>query len=234
VSSTAFPTTIGKQYVISYWVRSAAPGGSIRLSTGPSSAQYQTDQAIGTEWQQIAWTITASIASTTFLFDMGQVATTYYIDDVSVKEVNTGSGWGWTKLKDAVLNPGPHTLTIAYNAGGNAKLDKLVLATSMASISGLGGQATYCGIVTGTAKAGAGTAIEVYPNPAKNSINIKLGADQQHVRTIEVVDTMGRVLSQVKVGKQSTLSIPSDKLKPGVYLLRFKGNTTKTQRVIIQ
>ncbi|MBC6605740.1 T9SS type A sorting domain-containing protein [Hymenobacter sp. BT188] len=234
VSSASFPTTIGKQYTISYWVRAAAPGGSIRLSTGPSSAQYQADQTIGTEWQQVSWTITASIASTTFLFDMGQVAATYYIDDVSVKEVNTGSGWSWTKLKDAALAVGPHTLTIAYNAGGSAKLDKIVLATSMASISGLGGLASYCGTVTSNGKAKAVSDIEIYPNPAEDKINIKLGAEHAHVKSVEVVDTLGRVLSKVNVGKQTTLSIPSDKLKPGVYMLRFKGGTTKTQRVVIR
>lgn len=87
VSSAAFATTPGKQYVISYWVKAASGGGSIRLSTGPTSAQYQGDQTIGTTYQQITWTITASIPSTTFLFDMGQAANTYYIDDVSVKEV---------------------------------------------------------------------------------------------------------------------------------------------------
>jgi endo-1,4-beta-xylanase len=87
VSSSAFATTPGKQYVISYWVKAASPGGSIRLSTGPTSSQYQGDQTIGTTYQNIIWTITANISSTTFLFDMGQVANTYYIDDVSVKEV---------------------------------------------------------------------------------------------------------------------------------------------------
>lgn len=87
VSSSAFATTPGKQYTISYWVKAASPNGSIRLSTGPSAAQYQGDQTIGTTYQQINWTITASLTSMTFLFDMGQVANTYYIDDVSVKEV---------------------------------------------------------------------------------------------------------------------------------------------------
>ncbi len=87
VSSAAFATTSGKQYAISYWVKAATPGGSIRLSTGPTSAQYQGDQTIGTTYQQIVWTITANLSSTTFLFDMGQVANTYFIDDVSVKEV---------------------------------------------------------------------------------------------------------------------------------------------------
>lgn len=87
VSSTAFPTVVGRQYTISYWVRAAAAGGSIRLSTGPTSSQFQGDQNIGTAWQQVSWTITANIASTTFLFDMGQAANTYFIDDVSVREV---------------------------------------------------------------------------------------------------------------------------------------------------
>jgi len=87
VSSSAFATTAGKQYTISYWVKAASPGGSIRLSTGPSAAQYQGDQTIGTTYQLVSWQITATLSSTTFLFDMGLVANTYYIDDVSVKEV---------------------------------------------------------------------------------------------------------------------------------------------------
>lgn len=87
VSSTAFTTAATKQYVISYWVKAASPGGSIRLSTGPTNAQYQGDQTIGTTYQNVIWTITANIGSTTFLFDMGQTANTYFIDDVSVKEV---------------------------------------------------------------------------------------------------------------------------------------------------
>ena len=143
VSSAAFPTTIGKQYVISYWVKAASAGGSIRLSTGPSNALYQADQAIGTSWQQISWTITASLTSTTFLFDMGQVANTYYIDDASVKEVNA-DGWRWVKLQDAVLSAGAHTLTVGYRDGG-AKLDKMLITTSSAVITGLGDTATNCG-----------------------------------------------------------------------------------------
>jgi hypothetical protein len=146
VSSAAFPTTVGKQYTISYWVRAAAPGGSIRLSTGPSSAQYQADQAIGTAWQQVSWTITASLTSTTFLFDMGQVANTYYIDDASVKEVNTGAtaGWQWARLRDVALSAGPHTLTIGYNSGGNTGLDKLLVTSYPLAVTGKGGAADNC------------------------------------------------------------------------------------------
>lgn len=90
VASDLFNTEIGKQYAVTYWVKAAAAGGSIRLSTqtsGGGSAQYQGDQTIGTTFQQITWTITANSPQTRILFDMGQVANTYYIDDASVKEV---------------------------------------------------------------------------------------------------------------------------------------------------
>ncbi|WP_460677345.1 glucuronyl esterase domain-containing protein [Hymenobacter coalescens] len=232
VSSAAFPTTIGKQYIISYWVRAANAGGSIRLSTGPSSAQYQGDQAIGTAWQQVSWTITASLASTTFLFDMGQVANTYYIDDVSVKEVGS-AGWRWTKLREAALTVGPHTLTIAYNAAGNAQLDKMVVATSTAAIAGKGAAATNCR-PTATRPGRGRSTMEVYPNPAADQITVKLGANAAHVRRIEVVDVVGRVQARLDVDKQSVLSIPRGQLKPGVYLLRFHGDTTEAQRIVLQ
>ena len=115
VSSSAFTTTSGKQYVISYWVKAAAAGGSIRLSTGPTSSQYQGDQTIGTAWQQISWTITANIASTTFLFDMGQAANTYFIDDVSVKEVIVPPGGAQIALKlDTALNNFITTMVMRY------------------------------------------------------------------------------------------------------------------------
>ena len=232
VSSAAFPTTIGKQYVISYWVRAAAAGGSIRLSTGPSSAQYQADQTIGTTWQQVSWTITASLASTTFLFDMGQVANTYYLDDASVKEVGT-AGWRWVKVKDAVLPVGSHTLTLAYNGGGSAQLDKVLVTTSNATFTDKGTAGTNCGTALATARTAASSGIAVYPNPAKDKITIDLGTNRSHVTSIAVVDAVGRVLSQVSVGQQTTLSLPSDKLKSGVYLLRFKGDVTTTQRLVI-
>jgi endo-1,4-beta-xylanase len=105
VSSAAFPTVAGRQYTISYYVKAATAGGSIRLSSGPTAAQYQGDQTIGTAWQLVSWTITASLSSTTFLFDLGQAANTYFIDDVSVKEVVAAPSGGQIVLKvDSALN----------------------------------------------------------------------------------------------------------------------------------
>lgn len=117
VSSAAFTTVPGKQYIISYWVKAASAGGSIRLSTGPTNAQYQGDQTIDATWKQVSWTITANIASTTFLFDMGQAANTYYIDDVSVKEVVVApSGAQVTAKVDQALNDFITTMVTRYKS----------------------------------------------------------------------------------------------------------------------
>jgi endo-1,4-beta-xylanase len=79
---------------ISYWVKAAAPGGSIRLSTQDPSqgnAQYQGDQSIGTTWQEVRWNIKAKTAQTRFFFDMGAAANTYFIDDISVRGLVAGN-----------------------------------------------------------------------------------------------------------------------------------------------
>ena len=53
------PLVAGKNYTISYMIRSEA-AGSVRCSTTPSGvASYQGDQATTTTWKQIEWKIAA-------------------------------------------------------------------------------------------------------------------------------------------------------------------------------
>ncbi|MFA0964972.1 carbohydrate binding domain-containing protein [Roseivirga sp. BDSF3-8] len=90
VASNPFPTTEGKTYFVSYWVKAESDGGSIRLSTQPN-ASYQGDQSIGTQWQEVTWSFTVNDTDpdqteTVIVFDMGQEANTYYIDNVRVVE----------------------------------------------------------------------------------------------------------------------------------------------------
>lgn len=91
VASDLFTTEAGKQYAITYYVKAASGTGSIRMSTqtsGGGSAQYQGDQSIPSSgFTLITWTITANSPQTRILFDMGANVNTYFIDDVSVKEV---------------------------------------------------------------------------------------------------------------------------------------------------
>lgn len=91
VASDLFPTVSGKQYTASYYVKAASGTGSIRLSTGVNgggSAQYQGDQNIPSSgFTLITWTFTANSPETRIVFDMGARVSTYFIDDISVKEV---------------------------------------------------------------------------------------------------------------------------------------------------
>ncbi|WP_028787246.1 endo-1,4-beta-xylanase [Terrimonas ferruginea] len=80
-ASDLINTTIGTQYVLSFWVRSLAGGYIMRTSTQPT-AQYQGNQTISNSWTQITWTFTAQDAQTRILFDLGETAGTLFIDDV--------------------------------------------------------------------------------------------------------------------------------------------------------
>ncbi len=101
--SPAFAVEDGKTYNISFWIKAANPGGSIRLSTSPDQNPpiqnaYQGDQdGIGTDWQQVTWSITATgdHPGVKLSFDIGKAANTYFIDDIIVEDAaNAGSGGG--------------------------------------------------------------------------------------------------------------------------------------------
>lgn len=90
LASDLFNTEAGKTYTISFWIKSATAGGSIRLSTQPN-AQYQGDQTTGTSWTQVSWSITAKDAQTRLLLDIGLKANTYFIDDITVTDASLGT-----------------------------------------------------------------------------------------------------------------------------------------------
>ena len=87
IASDLFNTTINTSYKVSFWIKSLSGAGSGRLSTQPT-AQYQSDFITTTNWKQITWTFQAKDAQTRILFDMGGVADTYFIDDVTVKDAS--------------------------------------------------------------------------------------------------------------------------------------------------
>jgi endo-1,4-beta-xylanase len=101
-------TTNGSQYLVSFWIKAAAAGGSIRLSsgtpTGQGSAQYQADQTIGTTWKEVTWAFTANAPQTRIVFDMGQAANTYFVDKVTVRELSQVGGTAVAAKVDEALN----------------------------------------------------------------------------------------------------------------------------------
>jgi endo-1,4-beta-xylanase len=85
VGSDLFNTTINTSYKVSFWIKALSAGGTGRLSTQPT-AQYQGDFSTTTDWTQVTWTFVAKDAQSRILFDMGAVANTYLIDDVTVTD----------------------------------------------------------------------------------------------------------------------------------------------------
>ncbi|WP_264537907.1 endo-1,4-beta-xylanase [Flavobacterium sp. N1736] len=84
--------TSGKEYTVSYMIRSEA-AGSVRCSTTPSTnAHYQGDQTTSTTWKLIEWKFTGNGTETGLNFDLGGTAGTYYIDNVVVTSGATSGG----------------------------------------------------------------------------------------------------------------------------------------------
>ncbi|GEO11320.1 hypothetical protein SAE01_38160 [Segetibacter aerophilus] len=88
VASDVFNTTVNTSYKVSFWIKAASAGGSGRLSTLPT-AQYQNDFNVTTDWSQITWTFSARDAQSRISLDMGAVANTYFIDDVTVTDASS-------------------------------------------------------------------------------------------------------------------------------------------------
>ncbi|MDT0678099.1 endo-1,4-beta-xylanase [Autumnicola musiva] len=87
------PLEEGTEYTYSFYVKADAPA-TIQVQLQGGSAQYSGPIEIGTTWTQITRTVTPTAGNDTFVFDFGQTATTFYIDDVVLTsgEVATGSG----------------------------------------------------------------------------------------------------------------------------------------------
>jgi endo-1,4-beta-xylanase len=83
--------TLGKDYTISYMIRSEAPG-SVRCSTTGTTAHYQGDLTTSTTWKLVEWKFTGNGTETGLNFDLGGAAGTYYIDNVIVTSGATTGG----------------------------------------------------------------------------------------------------------------------------------------------
>lgn len=94
LASDLFNTTIGTTYRVSFWIKAATSGGKMRVSTGPT-ASYSPDFTTASDWTLVEWTFVAQEAQSRILFDVGSMANTYFIDDVTVKSL-TSSGGGVT------------------------------------------------------------------------------------------------------------------------------------------
>lgn len=90
------PLEAGTEYTVSFYAKADAPAViQYQLQNPDYAADYSGGLDVGTTWSQIVTTITPTADDRNkIVFDFGQTATTFYIDDVVLTsgEVATGSG----------------------------------------------------------------------------------------------------------------------------------------------
>lgn len=91
LASDQFNTTSGTNYTVTFYIKAAAAGGKMRVSTDPN-AQYSADYNTTTDWAPYSYTFRANSAQTSIRLDMGYIANTYFVDDVTVTGPAVGSG----------------------------------------------------------------------------------------------------------------------------------------------
>jgi hypothetical protein len=73
--------------------------------------------------------------------------------------------------------------------------------------------------------------ITAYPNPAKDRITFDFGGAQ--FETLQVINTAGVVVREVRLGGQTQYSMPINGLPSGVYVYRLQNEETATQGKIV-
>ncbi|QDA60648.1 PQQ-dependent sugar dehydrogenase [Hymenobacter jejuensis] len=92
---------------------------------------------------------------------------------------------------------------------------------------------SYVALPTVAAKA---TAFQIWPNPARQTVFVRLPSPSASSGTAELSDALGRVVRTLPWPKgQTELSIPTNDLQSGVYAFRLRdGQRQYSQRVVIQ
>lgn len=89
------PLEMGTEYTCSFWVKASSPATlQFELQSEDYSGDYYGGIAVGTDWVQISQTVTPTTdGRIRFIFDFGESATTYTIDDIvfTSGEVTGGS-----------------------------------------------------------------------------------------------------------------------------------------------
>lgn len=93
IASTGFTAIVGHQYTVTFFIKAANPGGSeqVEVQYGGPSVNYSGNMNNTTSWTQVTWSFTANGPNAILLFDMGLVANTYYIDNVSVVDATAAA-----------------------------------------------------------------------------------------------------------------------------------------------
>ena len=223
----------------------AASGDSyLKVIPGNSSANVApTDPD-----KQLIFNFSVSAAGQYKIFTR-QRETGQNIDDSFWARVNNGSWilvgmsgsanvFNWESLEDNAtytLQAGTNAITIGTRED-NAQLDKLYVTLDGSQPTGEGDGASNCGNARTASTANVPLVDEkvtdvlqptlsAYPNPSNGSITVKLPDGDQQTGVLTLTDVSGKVVHRQVVGDAGnvpSLSIPTNQLRGGMYLLRWQ------------
>ncbi len=227
--------------VINSGISLALDGGTCsELGRVTATDADDTNQKDFTVFQN--WQITGGTGAGIFAIN----ATTGMITIANLQHVNLNSS-DYTlivSVSDGLHTSDPETVMVTIpNRITVCHKGQLITVSKMAAIGHLqhGDCIGSCGDNTTTQRAGQplqetapGNAITVYPNPAKGFVNVVLGTNEEKISRIDVVDVSGKVVAQVQVNGKNSLTIATDRMVPGVYLLKLQGSKVITRKILVE
>jgi hypothetical protein len=186
-----------------------------------------------------AWQITGGDGAALFAIDgaTGQLSIPnpalldYSRSSYSLK-VTVSDGLG-TSAEQAVTVSIPRKVSVCHKGKNVLSIGKESVQDHLAHGDCLGS----CGTAArGTASQASITnyGMEVYPNPVQENLTVALHGNELHIRQIELVDVVGKVVLQINISGNNDVVIPRSQLKPGVYTLRAHGDKVLSQRVLVE
>lgn len=166
----------------------------------------------------------------------GSSSTSQYAEEVYT---TTGSDlayyYWWAKNGSVITGQGTKSATIEWGAAGNG-----IVYMQMASEYGCYGDTSTVNVSIGTTSVEEMEGIEnlvVYPNPAKDHLNIEFVLEEKATISYEVIDATGNVIHQTADANYTpgiiTFQISLSDKHEGLYLLRLRVNEHQTiQRFI--
>lgn len=86
------------------------------------------------------------------------------------------------------------------------------------------GKSSYSEIVTLTVKGNKGVAVQIYPNPVKQALNINIIGKTDGQARIQVLDVTGKVVRTI-VLNSNTAQVDMQNLPAGLYLVKYADNS---------
>ena len=164
------------------------------------------------------------------------------IADLTHADLNSNSYTLMVTVSDGVNTSVPKTITVTIpNKITVCHKGQLISISRMAAIGHMqhGDCIGSCGAEpAGTTRLSSeavlqAEGIRVYPNPVTDQLNIDLGTNSLHIRTVELIDLAGRTVLQMKV-QNSLVKIPKGSLVTGSYILQLKGDKLLSKQVTVQ